>query len=142
MKRYMVTSNSFDGELVFKYDLNSLLIAFEIQATLTPSQRDWFFKNLPLNEQTLVVAWPKASKTMRVQEVPEDLSFETFYNRYAYKVGDKKKCQKLWANLTDENKAKALHAIAKYHKFVESTGTAKVYPERFLSKEYYNNEYK
>jgi hypothetical protein len=142
MKHYIATSNSFQGELSFKYDLNGLLIAFEISAVISSGQRDWFFKNLPLNESDLIVSWAKSSKTLRITEVPIDLSFDAFYNKYSYKVGDKKKCIKLWSGLSDEIRTKALMVVPKYFRWLEATGTAKVYPERYLSKEYYNNDYR
>ncbi len=111
-------------------------------ANLHNEQRIWFFNNMPLTETQLTVKWAKSSKTLKVIEVPLDLSFEAFYNRYAYKVGEKKKCIKLWNELNPEKRTKALIMIPKYFRWLEHTNTAKVYPERYLSKEYYENEYK
>lgn len=142
MKKYVVTSTEFMGELCFKYDLKGDLTGFEIVAALTDIQRKWYFDNLPYKEGILTDGWVKRSRTIKIMEVPEDLSFETFYNLYKYKVGDKKKCIKLWAALKDEVKVLVLRSIPAYLKWLERTGTAQVYPERFLSKEYYINEYK
>jgi hypothetical protein len=141
MKKYVVTSSGFQGELMFKYDLNGDIIGFEIQAVLTKEQKDWYFKNLPKTESDLVVEWPRKSKTIKVVEVPEDLSFEAFWTRYGYKVGDKKKATKLWNEMKPESRALALSKIERYKKFAENANIALVYPERYLSQRRFENEF-
>lgn len=140
MKKYVVTSTGFIGELIFKYDLNSDLIGFEIQATLSDDQRKWYFRNLPFREQQLTIDWPKQSKTIKVVEVPEDLSFDTFWKKYGFKI-DKMDAEKVWQKMSDEERTMAMIGIQKYFKFLETSGTAKAYAVRYLRKKYYLNEY-
>ena len=74
-------------------------------------------------------------------EVPDDLSFEAFWTRYGYKVGDKKKATKLWNEMKPESRALALSKIERYKKFAENANIALVYPERYLSQRRFENEF-
>lgn len=141
MKQFVVTSTHFQGELLFKFDLNGRLIGFEVQAMLSEEQYGWFFANLPKSQAVLLGDWKRKSKTIKVAEVPLDLSFEAFYKKYAYKVGDKKKAQTLWAKLSDAEKALAITKIDSYNRYTERTQIAKVYPERYLSQRRFENEF-
>lgn len=125
---------------MFKYDLNGCLIGFELNAQLNQIQYDSTLSALPIKEQTLLL-WTK-SPGVKVVEVPLDLSFATFWTKYAYKVGDKKKAEKLWIKLNDADKTLALINIEKYNRFVFERGIDKVYPERYLSQERFKNEFR
>lgn len=142
MRQYIVTSTQFNGELIFSYDLNSNLTAFDIQAELTPLQRKYFFNHLPMLEVQLTHEWPKTSKTLKVIEVPMDLSFDAYYKKYDCTFGDKKKAKVLWEKLSDANKTKCHILLPRYNRYLERTGVAKIYLERFISKGYYDNDYK
>lgn len=145
MKQYVVTSNHYNGSLLFKYDEQALLIGFEIQAALSEEQRGYFFKHLPLHSKTLLVDWVKKSPTMRVIEMQPDLSFENFWNTYGRfygsKVGDKTKCKKHWDKLSDADKTKALQNIQRYKQFCDTKGIDMVYAERYLSQDRFNNTF-
>ncbi len=142
MKHFVVTSNHYQGELSFKFDLNDRLTGFQINATLSEEQYNWFFKNLPKTTKVLLNDWKANSKTIKITEVPLDLSFAAFYNKYAYKVGNKTKAKDLWNKLDDANKALAITKIDAYNRFIEQSQIAKVYPERYLSHRRYENEFK
>lgn len=144
MKQYSVTSKGFDGQLIFKYDEQDKLSGFDLQATLTDEHREWVFNALPRTVAKLQ-GWAKNSKTIKIMEIPLDLSFDTFWNAYgqAYgaKVGDKKKAEKLWKAMTEAERAKALTNIQPYKLFAKNKNYDMVYPERYLSKGYYDNTY-
>ena len=142
MKHFVVTSNHYQGELSFKFDLNDRLIGFQINAVLSQEQYDWFFKNLPKTTKVLLSDWKANSKTIKITEVPLDLSFDAFYNKYNYKVGNKTKAKDLWAKMDDANRALAITKIDAYNRFTEQSMIAKVYPERYLSHRRYENEFK
>lgn len=128
--------------MLFKFNLNGMLIGFEINATLSDGQYDYFFKNLPMKVEILTVSWKKNSNTLKISEVPLDLSFDAFWTKYAYKVGDKKKAEKLWSKLNDADRSLALNNIDKYSRFAFERNIDKVYPERYLSQERFKNEFK
>jgi hypothetical protein len=142
MKKYIVTSTLFMGELSFGY-INDQLVFFDITSVAHDrdlAQRLW--AKLPTTEADLL-GWLKTSKTMKIVEVPMDLSFDNFWNTYgkAYgsKVGNKPKCTTLWKKLNDEDKTLALLGIEPYKRAKQSEGTAMLYPERYLTHETYRN---
>jgi hypothetical protein len=140
MKKYIVTSTQFMGELVFGYHNDQLVYMDISQAADNSTLVKYIYDRLPIQINGLHYM-VRQSKTFKVIEVPEDISFDNFWNKYAYKVGNKTKCQKLFNALPDEKKALAISKILAYRKYVENTGIAMVYPERYLSQERYENEF-
>jgi hypothetical protein len=140
MKQFIITSNRFNGELLFKYDLNDVLFAFENRATLTDAQYQSTMRNLPLNVKQLL-EWGN-SPGVKLSEIPLDLSFSEFWSKYGYKVGDKKRCEKLWDKLDEAKKTKAIVTIQRYRRFCDTNNIPMVYPERYISQERYLNDFK
>jgi hypothetical protein len=140
MRQFIITSNRFTGELIFKYDLNDVLCGFDNNAHLSESQFLSTMRNLPLNLKQLQ-DWG-SSPGVTLSEIPLDLSFMAFWSKYAYKVGDKKRCEKLWDKLDDAKKTKAMISIQKYKKFCYDQNIPCVYPERYISQERFLNEFK
>ena len=141
MKKYCVTSNYFLGELIFTYDFDGNLKAFDIDAELSPTQRDYFFGTLP-KTITELMEWPKRSKTMKILELKPDLTFATFYKKYNCTYGDKKEAEKLWGKLSDTDRTRCHLVLPHYDKYLQVSGIAKIYLERFIKKQYYNNDYR
>lgn len=110
-------------------------------ASLTDEQLAYLFNNIPFNEENLKAMCHNSGGKLKYEVLPTDLSFDAFWTAYAYKVGEKPKCIKLWNALTDVERLDALNAIKKYDKFLHLKQTAKIYPERFLSKKYWENEF-
>jgi hypothetical protein len=79
-------------------------------------------------------------KSLKIAE-DIDLSFESFWNKYTYKVGAKEASKKLWGKLTDDEKYAAISKIKEYDKYIVRTGIAKVYPERYLKHRRWENEF-
>jgi hypothetical protein len=140
MKKYIVTSSQFMGELVFGYQHNQLVFMDLDAISEVPSFLAYVYSKLPVSSEALQ-GWLASSKTMKIREVPADLTFENFWNTYGYKVGNKPKAQKLWNALKDQKKALALMKIKPYQKYVEAAAIAMIYPERYLSQERYENEF-
>ncbi len=96
MRKYVLTSPAFDGELKFGYNSENILVFFENNAELKSEHLDYFITNFPFVADAL----PKIVNKGKLTEVT-DLSFERFWNEYNYKVGDKKKATKLWNQLQE-----------------------------------------
>ena len=138
--KYIVTSTQFNGELVFTYT-NNQLVGMDIEAVSNNGTMLRFvYAALPKTSEALL-GWLVGSKTMKIREVPSDLSFDNFWNTYHYKVGNKPKSEKLWKAMSDASKALALTKIKKYREAKENEGTAMLYPERYLSYKTYENEF-
>ena len=79
-------------------------------------------------------------QNVKVSKVEEDLSFDNFWKVYNYKVGNKKRAERLWQRLTDDQKAKAITHLKSYESFlIMNPGLAKLYPETYLNQERWNN---
>jgi hypothetical protein len=68
-----------------------------------------------------------------------NLPFADFWNLYSYKVGDKKKCEKVWNFLTYENQKKILTSLPDWKKNIIKTQSLP-YPETYLNQERWNDE--
>lgn len=140
MKKYIVTSTQFMGELVFGYEHNQLIYMDLDAISEVPSFLAYVYNKLPVSSEALH-GWLASSKTMKIREVPSDLSFKNFWNTYDYKVGNKPKSEKLWNAMTDASKALAISKIKLYREAKKNEGTAMLYPERFLAYKTYENEF-
>lgn len=77
-----------------------------------------------------------------VRDVTEkDLSFETFWREYGYKVGDKKRVQRKWEALGEGERLLALGGIWKQRRHSEGHGAYLPYPETYLNQRRWENEY-
>lgn len=140
MKKYIVTSSQFMGELVFGYQHNQLVFMDLDAISEVPSFLAYVYSKLPVSSEALQ-GWLASSKTMKIREVPTDLSFKNFWNTYDYKVGNKPKSEKLWAAMPEASKALAISKIKRYRDAKEKEGTALLYPERYLAYKTYENEF-
>jgi hypothetical protein len=84
----------------------------------------------------------ESEKTVKIQEIPKDISFEGFWNAYTYKVGSKVNAEKHWNKLSEIDKIQAITKIKEYDRYIGRTGVAKIYPERYISQRRWENEFK
>ncbi len=137
-----LTSKKFEGQILFKYNLNGYLISFEVQAELDEAQLLYFYKLLPWTKSKLYSMQSLPGNEITITEIPADLSFEVFWNRYNNKVGKKNKVKQIWENLPEATRVKVLVSITYYNQWLVKTGFAKCYPETYLNQERYENEYR
>lgn len=112
--KYIVKSPDFKGDVVFGYDDNGFLSTVVVNAELNEKQWHFFHAYFPVTE-TYLKLLAETSKKMQIEQVLEDLTFAAFWEAYAYKMGDKKRTEKLWDALTESEKVAALGVIKKYH---------------------------
>lgn len=84
--------------------------------------------------------WRKAGNTVR-DITAWDVSFDRFWNLYAYKVGNKARAAKLWNALPDIERILALGAIAAQRRHSESRRTDMPYPETYLAQRRWENQF-
>lgn len=109
-----------------------------IQWTLNFMRSNW-------NEESLLENVNDLSSTVRfrVAKVEQDLSFESFWEAYGYKVGNKARAAKLWGNMGKQDKQHCFVGIRAYNYYLTlHTNVEKLYPETFLHQRRYENEYK
>lgn len=139
MKQYIVRNKKTGGEMLFKFDLQGRLIAFDLLET-EPTQKVYTFiqTQLPVTIGQLtqmVKKWPDSE----LHELAPDLSFESFWNKYANKNGKKKMTENTWAKMDDTERGLALAGIDKYNKALRRDGVSKAYPSTYLNQRYWEN---
>ncbi|MDP1708277.1 MAG: hypothetical protein Q8L89_04340 [Gammaproteobacteria bacterium] len=130
MTRYILTSVRTGNEIDVTYDDAGRLWAVGLSGTYTDDEhvRTWGIMPLSIGAMRQLVI-----KGVTIREVPADLTFETFYGKYAYKV-DRAAAEAAWGKLKDSDRMAALEGIAKYERWLGQKGTAKLYPVRYISK--------
>ncbi len=99
----------------------------------------WILHTIPATENDL----GEIGTIAIVEPIPQDLSFNVFWEAYAHKIGDKTRTLKLWAALTEEDRIKCLRSIPRYNQWLKQRPSMeRLYPETFLKQERYRNEFK
>ncbi len=139
LNKYLIEFRNTKGGVILGYH-RSLLHHVDIQCELSVMQLNWLWdKFLPFTESELEnVRDPK----IKITRMAKDLSFEAFWDRFAYKVGKKARAEKLWEALKEDERASALHAVDRYKQFIAHTNTAQAYAETWLAQRRWENEFK
>ena len=140
MVTYLFTHPSLKGKILFKYDFGRIK-GFEIDGEPTEGQLHFIMDRFPINELDLQFFHHDSKGTLK--KIETDLSFDTFWNSYNYKVGNKKRAEKLYEALSDADKAEALRVIPIYDQFLAiKKNQDKLYAETYLSQRRFENNYK
>jgi len=121
--KYILTSPRLKGKILFEYTLNGIIKSFIIEQDddVTDTLVKWIFARFPVNVKAFGL--PEFQKVFTIEQVPDDLSFEAFWEAYGYKVGNKDRAKKLWNLLTDPERAQALMACSKYKRYLSTKPT-------------------
>jgi hypothetical protein len=140
MDKYLFTSVHGQRSILFGYE-NGFLRELVIEGVITTTEIDFLKNQIPWYEIGLDRF--KEITGGRISRIDPDLSFDGFWNSYAYKVGNKLRTEKLWNRLTEPEKAMAMKSIRIYDQFLAmKTNQAKAYPETYLSQRRFENNYK
>ncbi len=134
MQEFILTSKKFNGYMRFGYN-SGVLQLFENHAQLDERQLDFFEHNLPFRLENL----EKIKGTTGIIHENTDLTFETFWNKYEYKV-DRISAEEHWKKMSDEEKLKAISGIARYKYRCKIKNIATIYPVRYLRKKRWEDE--
>lgn len=134
---YSLTSNKFEGEVLFTFSDKGLLIKMEVLADFTFEQQEGLFKIIPGNLATLIQIKAKWNH-LTFTEVQTEVTFEMMWDRYNDKTrSSKKKSLTAW---NKHNKANQIKAYNHFPKYDRNRGTAeKKYLETYLNAELWNN---
>ncbi|SCY94437.1 hypothetical protein [Flavobacterium caeni] len=140
---YTVKSKAAQNVWCFKYSLKGLLVSFEIlDGELTLKQINWLLdqKHFPFTELQ-IKAWGKMLKDNFEIVIGEpDLSFDTAWEQYGYKVG-KKEAQDAWRKMSEANKVRFFLSIEPYKRYIARKQISPIYMVRYITKERYNDDY-
>lgn len=137
--KYILTSPNFTGEVEIKFcDKTELLISFANNADLSGLQLISILERLPYIKKDINKLIKGTNG--RLTEIQVELNFALFWDKYDYKVGNKKRAEKLWNSLNTAEKAKVIQYIPKYNAFLASkTNMERCYAETFLSQRRWDN---
>lgn len=128
MKIYQYYSPGFNSNVTLSYN-NGLLVAVDVDAPIQlPSQhRCYFFTN-----EADFVGSCKQNK-MPFTELKREVSFELFWDKYAYKVG-KEEAKQQWAKLSRIDQEAAYDYIPAYNGRLKQSNEARRHPSTYLHK--------
>lgn len=135
MKKYILISKSYTGEIIFIF-VEGILAMFDIRgAELNEQQRTWILEHLPRDEKALELYNSKFTITA----VDQAVSFEQFWNKYDDKEhSSKKRTLAKWNKMPASEQVKAYNYIKNYNRTI-LPGCAKKYAETYLNAEMWNN---
>lgn len=137
MKRLIMTSSSFTGQVVFEYNEAGLLEAMRMDADMTDKQRAFLGGLLPwtIND---IEALRASAKTASFILQDRELTFAMFWNRYNDKSrSSRKKTEVVWNKLSTADQVKAYLYIPTY---LKNKGSAeKKHATTYLNDELWNN---
>lgn len=135
-KTYIMTSPTFDGEVVFNFQYNVLVGYDTTAANLSVEQITYLGKYLPKNLDEIAVF---LSKSPTIEFKCMELTFDMFWNRYDEKeLSSKKKAHAKWDKMSKTEQQKAYRFIGTYFSRIPY-GVRKKYAETYLNSELWNN---
>lgn len=144
--KYTITFNGKHSQIhiTAEYGENGVLrgLRFEEEG-LSAEAVSFCYMRVPFLEEELPLAGAQKSTHIHVLPVPKDLSFNTFWEAYGYKIGDKTRAMKLWVALGDADRVMCLRSISKYNQYLkQKPSMERMYPETYLKQERFRNEFK
>ncbi len=140
--KFLLTSTLFSGEVIFEFNDKEWLIAFINKADMTEAQYEFLASHMPLKLYKLEHLAGR-STTMTLKPVDPDLSFDAFWERYDYKVGNKKRSEKLWNELSEADKSAVFENIPRYNYYLSCKRTIeRLYPETYLSQRRFETDFR
>jgi hypothetical protein len=135
IKNYILVHPDIDGEVSFTFQ-GGYLYAFKINAFNVPEATiRGLLSKLPLISSE--IGQVSSNPLAKITEVKQEIEFSEFWDAYAYKVGNKARAEKIWNGMSILDKQMALAYIPKYNRFLAEKGTARLYPETYLSQSRY-----
>lgn len=139
MSKHITTSELFNGFIAWDFNSDNFLVSLEINAELSVRQYLWLSKDFPMTLDDLLAL--QANSKLVVKEVPEDLSFNRFWDAFSHKVGNKAKIEKQWNAMPDIDKIAALAAVPRYLRYLTVTSYAQAMASTWLEQRRWENEY-
>lgn len=140
---YTIKSKNSNNIWVFKYHLNGILFSYTaLDGLLSESQIDWLFVkgNFPYREDQIKHWQKKLKANFEITVGEPDLSFESLWNLYDYKV-KKFEAEKAFKKLKEPDVIKCFFTIPGYNKYLQSKGVAKAHLSSFINKRYFDDDW-
>jgi hypothetical protein len=140
---YTVKSKNSDNVWIFKYTLNGILQEFKIlEGLLSENQIIWFFfkGKFPYKEAEIKEWIGKLKANFEITIGTPDLSFETLWNLYNYKV-KRHEAEKCFNKLKEADVIKLFLQVPKYNKYMTKKTHDKAHLSTFINKRMFEDDY-
>lgn len=139
--KYLLKSLRFPkNDVLLDYDDESYLIGLTFSGPWMHSQKINFLKAVPVRQADLRET---IGNSFHISQEMPSLEFEDFWDAFAYKVGNKKRSEKLWNAMSDVDRAACLKSIKTYRVYlVNHPKMEQCYPETFLAQRRFEAIYK
>jgi len=125
---------------VLEYNDMGYLIKYDFEpGTFDQDEYKLFFSNFPITEPKIETWRKQGFKTLKIEKIEVDLSFDAFYEKYSHKVGKRSRAEKIWETMNENERAKAIAYIYKYERYIIQSGVNKKHAESYLNSEIWNN---
>lgn len=142
MKRIIITSSKFDGEVrvVYSGDYQLVLIDFG-SSVLDHQQISWLKAKIP-TQLHKDIALDFAPVPVDIIFENYEISFTQFWDSYKLKV-NRLRAERLWDKLSKVDRIKAYGGIAVYERYLsKNSWMNKAHPDTYLKNKYWTNEWR
>lgn len=137
-KRYHITTPNAEQGVIFTYEQETkTLVGIEIREVLAEDKVLGIFQKMILKEDQFLSHWKKYNG-VTITEIVANITFNLFWEKYDDKTrSSKKRSDKLWSKLSEEDRMGAYFFIDTYNR---NRGSAeKKYCETYLNAEQWKN---
>lgn len=135
---YIVTVVNKGVSIELGYDEEQRLTHMSIHGEITDKFWRWLLETLPTKETMLKNF--KAVKGIRVDEKPQDLSFNLFWDEYDLKISNKKRSEDTWKKMSDAERSSALIYLRAYNDYlIKNPGVSKKHADTYLRQQPWSN---
>ncbi|MBT1702934.1 hypothetical protein [Chryseosolibacter indicus] len=142
MRKYILTSPRFTGEINVLYGLDGRLLFIDfLKCDLNEEQTDYFKSKLPaIFKDNFIEAF--GNSKLSVVEEGYTVSFEQWWNRYNIKH-NKARCIALWNKMSEADQVNAYFKMGNYERHLAlNTWKNKADPDTYLRQRYWESEWK
>lgn len=142
MKKYIITSPRFTGEIHVLYGIDAKLLEISFtKCSLTEEQTEYFKNKLPVVfRENFLEAF--GNSKLNVIEEGYTVSFEEWWERYNVKH-NKQRCLALWNKLSEAAQAMAFFKLPAYERHLAiENWKSKADPDTYLRQRYWESEWK
>ena len=143
MKRFLLTSPNFDGELRLVYGPDNWVLGIDLTACqMRQNQLEYFLRRVPAvyTKESWMEAFGKAQLAVVVEDVA--VSFDDFWEAYGLKR-NRNRCEPLWKKMGTADRTKALHGLSAYTRHLQlNLWKNRADPDTYLRRRYWENDWK
>lgn len=142
MRRFIITSKDFEGEVHALYADDSSLLMLDFRpAQLTDNQRKYIQLRTPSSLVTASINTAYGEAPITIINEAYEITFDDFWSRYQKKI-NKKRVLKYWEGMTRGDRAKAYAGLNPYKRHLKkNTWKTKADPETYLKNQMWENEW-